>query len=58
MFANYLRVQSFHRVHDILLMHEAHLQVELGMLRLPVRAQVFVAEALRNLEVPLNSTDH
>ena len=58
MFAHDRRVQAFHRVHDILLMHEAHLQVELGMLRLPIRAQVFVAEALRNLEVTLDSADH
>ncbi len=44
--------------HDVVLGHEAHLQVELGELRLAVAAQVLVAEAARDLEVAIHAGDH
>ncbi len=45
-------------VHDPLLGDEAHLQVELGELRLAVAAQVLVAEAAGDLEVAVHAGDH
>ena len=47
-----------HEVHDPLLVHEAHLQVELGELGLAVAAQILVAEAARDLEVAVHARDH
>ena len=44
--------------HDRGLVHEAHLEVELGELRLAVAAQVLVAEAARDLEVAVDARDH
>jgi hypothetical protein len=38
--------------------HEAHLQVELRELRLPVRPQIFIAEAANQLEVPVETCNH
>ena len=38
--------------------HEAHLDVELGELRLAIAAQVLVAEAARDLEVAVVAGDH
>ena len=43
---------------DVLLLHEGHLDVELGELRLPVGPEVLVAVAPRDLEVLLQSGDH
>ena len=45
-------------VHHRLLGDEAHLDVELGELGLPVAAQVLVAEAARDLEVAVHARDH
>ena len=42
----------------VLLAHEAHLDVELGELGLAVGAEVLVAVAARDLEVPLDARDH
>ena len=58
MFPHDRRIQTFHCLHDILLMHETHLQIELRVLGLPVGAKVFVAEALCNLEVAFHARDH
>ena len=43
---------------DVLGVAEAHLDVELGELRLPVRPEVLVAEAAGDLEVALHAGDH
>ena len=40
------------------LVHEAHLNVELGELRLAVTAEILVSEAARNLEVAVEARDH
>jgi hypothetical protein len=50
--------QRFHHLEDALLLRKGHLQVDLGELRLPVGAEVFVAEATHDLEVLLKSADH
>ena len=42
----------------VLLVDEAHLQVDLGELRLPVSPRVLVAEAADDLHVPLGPADH
>ena len=44
--------------HDRGFVHEAHLEVELGELRLAVAAQVLVAVAARDLEVAVEPGDH
>ena len=46
------------RAHDVVLVHEGHLDIDLGELGLTVGTQVLVAEALGNLVVALNATDH
>ena len=46
------------QAHDILAIHERHLQVKLRELRLAVGAQVFVAEAAGNLEITLEAGHH
>ena len=46
------------RAHDIVLVHEGHLDIDLGELGLTVGTQVLVAEALGNLVVALDATDH
>ena len=45
----------FHQAHDVVIGHEAHLDVDLGELGLAVGAQIFVAEAPRNLVVALHA---
>ncbi len=44
--------------HDVVLLDEAHLDVDLGELGLTVGTQVLVAEALGDLVVALDATDH
>ena len=44
--------------HDVLLRDERRLDVDLRELRLPVGAQVLVAEAARDLEVAVEARDH
>src|SRR5262249_7138334 len=51
--SHHARVELLDQVEDVFLRAEAHLEVELGELRLAVGAQVLVAEAARNLEVAL-----
>ena len=46
------------RTHDVVLVHEGHLDIDLGELGLTVGTQVLVAEALGNLVVALDATDH
>ena len=43
---------------DVVLVDEAHLDVELGELRLPVGAEVLVPVAAGDLEVPLHAGHH
>ena len=43
---------------DILLLHEAHLAVDLGEFRLAVGAQVFIAETFGDLEISVVAADH
>ena len=54
----HLRVQRLDQLEDVLLLDEAHLEVELGELRLAVGAQVLVAEAAGDLEVALEAGHH
>ena len=44
--------------HDVVVVDEAHLQVELGELGLAVAAQVLVAQAAGDLEVAVEAADH
>ena len=44
--------------HHRVLVDEAHLEVELGELRLAVAAEVLVAEAAGDLEVAVDAGDH
>ena len=46
------------QVDDIFLVDKRHLTVDLREFRLPVGTQVFVAEALGYLEVPVESRYH
>ena len=48
----------FHQRHDVVGLDEAHLDVDLGELRLAVRTQVLVAEAARDLVVALDAAHH
>ena len=48
----------FEGAHNVVLVHEGHLDIDLGELGLTVGAQVLVAEALGNLVVALDATDH
>ena len=43
---------------DVVLLHEAHLAVDLRELRLTVGAEVFVAEAFYDLEIAVEAGDH
>ena len=45
-------------LNDVVLVHEAHLDVELGELRLAIGAEVLVAVAASDLEVALHAGDH
>ena len=49
---------AFEEADDVLLLHEAHLAVDLGEFGLTVGAEVFVAEALDYLEVTVESGHH
>ena len=49
---------AFEHVQDVFLLHEAHFAVDLGEFRLTVGAEVFVAEALHNLEVAVHTGHH
>ena len=48
----------FERGKDVVLIDEGHLDVELREFRLAVGAQVLVAHAMGQLEVPVESGDH
>ncbi len=48
----------FDETHHRVLVDEAHLEVELGELGLPVPAKVLVAVAARDLEVAVDASDH
>ena len=52
------REQLLHQLQHVLFVDEAHLEVELGELRLAVGAQVLVAEAAGDLEVALEAGHH
>ena len=53
-----LRVEILDQIEHVVLVDEAHFQVELGELRLAVASRVLVAEALGDLEVFLHSCSH
>ena len=55
---DYLRVEAFHEVEDLILGRVAHLEVELGVFGLPVAALVLVAQGAGNLEVAFEAGDH
>ena len=48
----------FERAHNVVLVNEGHLDIDLGELGLTIGTQVLVAEALGNLIVALDATDH
>ncbi len=50
--------EAFHHLMNRLFGREGQLQIDLGELRLAVGAQVFIAEAARNLEVAVEAADH
>ena len=50
--------QPFGHGHDVFARDEGRLDVDLRELRLAVRAQILVAEAARDLEVPIEPGDH
>ena len=52
------RDRVLERGEDVVLVDEGHLDVELRELRLAVGAQVLVAHAVRELEVPVEAGDH
>ena len=43
---------------DVVLVDERHLDVDLGELRLAIDAQVFIAEAFDDLEIPIEAGHH
>jgi hypothetical protein len=53
-----LRVQGLERGHDVLAVHERHLEVELGVLVDAVGARILVAIAMRDLEVLVDPGHH
>jgi hypothetical protein len=55
---HYLQVQALDEVEHFDLRGVAHLQVELGVLGLPIAALVLVAQGACDLKVPLESGDH
>ena len=57
-FLKQLAGQAFKGVQDVLALYEAHLTIHLGKLRLTIGAQVFVAEALHNLEILIKAAHH
>ena len=50
--------QALHQTHDVVLGEEGGLDVQLRELRLPVGAQVLVAEAAHDLVVTVEAGDH
>ena len=50
--------QALHEVDDVFLSYEGGLDVDLRELGLTVRAKVFIAEALGDLEIFFNAADH
>ena len=52
------RHQSFEDPVDVFLDHEAHLDVDLGELRLTVQAQIFVPEAAHDLKIAIEARHH
>ena len=55
---NVVAQQLLHEREDVLLAHEARLDIELRELGLPVRAQILVAEALDDLIVAIEARHH
>ena len=50
--------QLFNDRKDIIFLYEAHLDINLGKLRLTVGTQIFIPETSGNLEVPFHSCNH
>ena len=50
--------QGFVELEDLLLIHEAHLDIQLGEFRLAIGPEVFIAEAAGHLVVALNAAHH
>ena len=50
--------QGFVELEDLLLIHEAHLDVQLGEFRLAIGPEVFIAEAAGHLVVALDAAHH
>lgn len=50
--------ELFVHIHDVVLGHVGHLEVDLGELRLSVGAEILVTEAARDLEVSVKSGEH
>ena len=50
--------KAFGHLHNVLAVHKAHFQVDLGKLRLPVGAQVLISKAAGQLNVTVQPGDH
>ncbi|CAI8159610.1 MAG: Uncharacterised protein [Synechococcus sp. CC9902] len=50
--------QRFVQLKDLLLIHETHLNVQLGEFRLAIGPQILIAETARHLVVLLDATNH
>ena len=50
--------QTLGQVHDVVFIDERHLQIHLSEFRLTIRAEVFIAETLRNLVVLIDAGHH
>ena len=57
-FLENIREQILNDAEDVVDLDERHFHVELGELRLPVGAQVFVAQAAGDLEILIEAGDH
>ena len=56
--AQHVRQQALVQIDHVVDVDEGHLDVQLREVRLPVRAQVLVTEAARDLKIPLEAADH
>ena len=55
---HHVRQEAFVEIEDVVLVHEGHLDVELGKVWLAVGAEILVAKAAGDLEVAVDPTDH
>ena len=54
----HVRQQALVQINHVVGVDEGHLDVQLREVRLPIRAQIFIPEAARDLKIPLEAADH